>query len=83
MPPFNSIIIYVISPLIISIVTFTLKSIYERLARLEEKMQSKPSDLEVRQLLSDKYDPLALDIKEIKEMQQKLFDLYVQTVQKI
>ena len=43
-------------------------------------MQHVVSETEARQLISDKYDPLACDIKEIKEMQRKLFDLYVESV---
>lgn len=57
-----------------------MKGTAERLRQIEVEMQNKTSEAQVRQIVSDKYDPLSQDIREIKETQTKMFDLYLELV---
>lgn len=75
-------LIYFGIPIAMSLLTYIIRGLLHRLNTLEERMQHTTTEPQVRQLLSDKYDPLAQDIHEIKEMQQKLFDLYVKSLEK-
>lgn len=75
---FYDVVIYVGAPLLVSLATWSLKGILERIRNLEFEMQRKTSETQVRQLVSDKYDPLASDIREIKETQAKMLDLYLE-----
>lgn len=70
-------IIYLGFPAILGMGTFIFRSIFKRLENLENKMSQTTNEPQVRQLIKDKYDPLSQDIREIKEMQQKLLDLII------
>lgn len=77
-----SILGYIILPLI-SLIVFPLvksklDSQEERLKGLEEKARHLTTETQVRQLIIDKYDPLYLQLEDIKEKLDKLFDLYIE-----
>lgn len=76
--------LYFVIPLVMSVGAFLMKSLWEnqvqRIDSLETRMQHTTTDAEVRQLVSDRYDPLVQDIKEIKDMQQKCMDLIIQSL---
>jgi ABC-type protease/lipase transport system fused ATPase/permease subunit len=63
------IVVYVVLPTVIGLVTFVGRNILTRIAKLEDQMHSTLSEIETRQIISDKYDPIIQDIKEIKELQ--------------
>lgn len=65
------IFIYIILPFVVGLISFAIKNVLNRIAILEEKIQMTTTETEVRQLISDKYEPLLQDIKEIKESQFK------------
>ncbi len=68
---------YIILPLIASFGSYLFKGLFDRLKSLEVKMQDTVSEPKTRQLINDRYDPLAQDIRDIKEKLDKLFDLYI------
>jgi len=51
------------------------KTMLHRIERLEEKIDTKIDEKTVRQLVSDKLDPLTQDIKELKDLVTKLLEL--------
>lgn len=73
-----SILGYIILPLVTASGSHIINGLFRRIAVLEDKMQHTTSEPQVRQLIQDKYDPLAQDIRDIKEKLDKLFDLYLQ-----
>lgn len=81
-----TVLTYAALPLILTMGSFIVKSLFNRLDSLESKMASTTTEAQVRQIVSDRYDPLAQDIRDIKEYQEKLdskldklFDLYINT----
>lgn len=77
MPSFDPIIMYIVFTIGIPVGAYFTRSLIQRIAVLEENMQHTITEPQVRQFFQDKYDPIREDIKEIKEMQQKLFDVYL------
>lgn len=78
----NTLMMYLGFPLILSLGTYVVRSLLQRIETLEGKMSNTVSEPQVRQLLQDRYDPIMQDIYEIKQMQQKLLDLYLQVQNK-
>lgn len=59
---------------------FLIRSVLGRISILESRIQDSMSEVKVRQLIQDKYDPIQEDIHEIKDKLNKIFDLYVKTL---
>ena len=68
----------------VSIATITLvtapflyiwKNAVSRIEKLEEEVDSKMSETEVRQLLADKLEPISRDTREVKELVIQLLQL--------
>ena len=74
----ETIVIYAFLPSVITMGSFIVRSFVKRLDELEDKMQRSTTEPQVRQLINDRYDPLAQDIREIKEKLDKLFDMQLQ-----
>ncbi len=52
-----------------------MERIEQRLTKLEEKVSSQVTEPELRQILSDKLDPLKEDISEVRKQAEKITDL--------
>jgi hypothetical protein len=78
----TTLLMYLILPVVLTLVTYIARNLLGRLEAVEEKMSHATTEPQVRQLISDRYDPLAQDIREIKENQQKLFELVMQVINK-
>lgn len=74
------ILLYLIPPALLTMATYIARGFLVRIQLLEDKMNHTITENQVQQLLHYKYDPLAEDIREIKEMQKKLFDMVVQSI---
>ncbi len=59
---------YIIAPMVITYIGYTMKSHVDRIESMEKKLADKLDESQVRLLMSDKIDPIKEDIKEIKEM---------------
>lgn len=70
-------LLWVLFSCITGMAAYFMRNLIMRLETLENKIQSKIDEPEVRQLLSDKLDPMKEDIAEIKGTVQKLFDLHI------
>lgn len=70
----SSIVLYVIIPILLSLVGYIRRIDVERIAKLEAKVDTTMSDVEVRQLLVDKLEPVTEDLKEIKVKMDKVID---------
>lgn len=73
-----TVLIYVAIPLISGVVGMFIRSILSDITMLKEAIRSATTEMEVRQLISDKLSPMQQNIEDIKTMQQKLLDLYLQ-----
>jgi hypothetical protein len=69
------VIVYIIVPLVTALITYILRSFGQRLDAIEEKLNHRITETEVRQIIADKVDPLKESLKEIKDKIDKLFDL--------
>jgi uncharacterized UPF0160 family protein len=69
----NTIIGFVVIP----IIAYFFKSTFQRLANLENKMESTVSESRVRQLMLDQILPLKEDLHEIKQKIDRIFEYYV------
>lgn len=76
-----NLILYVVAPVVMAMGTFIFKSILSRLDEVERQMSHSITDPQARQLIQDKLEPLAQDIKEIKDMQQKQLDMMLYSLQ--
>jgi Tfp pilus assembly protein PilO len=63
-----NIIYYVIAPMFVTYVGYSMKSHVDRIESMEKKLSEKLDEPQVRLLMADKIDPIKEDIKEIKEM---------------
>jgi len=80
---FTSLITYVGFPLIGGLIVFVFKNIMlDKINDLEVRMREAVTEHQVRQLITDRYQPLENDLKEIKENQIKLLDLYMETLKR-
>ncbi len=68
------IVTYIIVPSITILVIPAVRSMYVRLSNLETQIQTKISNLEARQLLSDKLDPVHTDLAEIKQQLNQIIN---------
>ena len=57
-----------------------MKNILQRIDVLETQVAERTTPVDVRQLLSDKLDPINKALEEIKEQNKKLLDLYINLV---
>lgn len=71
-------ITYVLVPTVFAVVGFIARNFHVRLSSLETQIVRKLDQSEVRQIVSDKIDPIREDIHEIKEDLTKLIDLMIQ-----
>lgn len=69
-------------PSLSAMAAYLVKNLLHRLDNLETQLQSKTSDVEVRQLLTDKLEPINKALDEIKNQNDKLYDLYIKLVSK-
>jgi hypothetical protein len=76
----DMVLIYAGFPILVSMGTFLVRNLLQRIDSLEEKMSHTTTESQVRQLVLDKFEPLAQDIKDIKEMQQKCLDMNIQAL---
>lgn len=68
-------LIYGALPSILGFGAFLVKSLLNRLDLVETLVDSKVNELRVRELLSDKVDPIREDIQELKVKLDKITDL--------
>ncbi len=68
---------YAIIPIILGIGTFIMKSIHMRLDEIEKVLPSKLNRGDVRQIVSDKIDPIHEDLKDLKDQVDKVIDLLI------
>ena len=71
----KTILIYTALPLAIAIGRYIMKSYADRIDVLEREVSSKLDELEVRQLMSDKVDPINQNIQEIKQQLKDILNL--------
>jgi hypothetical protein len=62
-------------PAILGIGGWAMKTVSSRLSALEDEMVERTTDKQVRQIVSDKIDPLREDIHELKAKLDKIVDL--------
>lgn len=74
--------VYLVVTIVLSVATYFIKHLLVRLSTLEAQMQTKIDDVEARQLIQDKTEPVNANIAEIKEKLDKLFDLYIANLKK-
>lgn len=67
--------VYGALPSILGFGAFLVKSLLNRISVLENVVSDKISEPRVRELLSDKVDPIREDIQEIKDQLNKITDL--------
>lgn len=82
-----SVVLTIAIPIVLGLITYFYKTVISRINQLEERMQTTTTEPQVRQLINDRYDPLAQDIRDIKEYQEKLdvkldklFEIYVNSI---
>ncbi len=69
------ILIYGVLPIIIGIGSWVMRSMIQRLEEVERKVSIKTDENYVRQLLTDKIDPIREDIHELKAKLDKIVDI--------
>ncbi len=74
------IVYYLIGPAILMIAGWFMKSHVERISALEEKIEHKTTEMEVRLILSDKIDPMREDIHELKASVDKILDILLKKI---
>ncbi len=67
-------IIYVAGPVFTILILPIIRGLYVRLDTLEKQIQNKVSSSDVRQLLSDKLDPVHEDLSEIKQQLNQIIN---------
>lgn len=65
----------VLIPTLLGIVKYLMKTHTDRIETLEKLMPMKMTEVEVRQILSDKLDPLKDSIEDCKERLDKILDM--------
>lgn len=68
-------LLYGIIPSIIGGSTYFMKSLLVRISNLESTMPTKLDEKEVRQLLSDKLDPVREDLRKLEGKLDKITDI--------
>ena len=68
-------LVYIAIPIIIGIGRWLMQSLLNRLNVLEHQIDTKIDEPKVRQLLTDKIDPIQEDIAELKVRLDKIIDL--------
>ncbi len=75
----SQIVLYVIIPILLSLVGYIRRGDVQRLDKIEDKLDKTLSKEEIRQLLVDKIAPLSEDLAEIRgkidKVVDRLFDL--------
>lgn len=71
----KNLIIFVASPLILSIIGYFMKTHVDRIQVLEKEIDHKVNEREVRALMNDKLEPIREDIKELKATTDKILDI--------
>jgi flagellar motor component MotA len=66
----------IVIPILAGIGAFFVRSIMSRIEKLEQDLNSVVTETQVRQMLSDKLDPVKEDMTEIKDSIKRLFELY-------
>jgi Tfp pilus assembly protein PilO len=66
----------------LSILGFWVKSMMNRIEKLEERQKTKQDEQQVRQLMADKVDPLKEKLEEIKDSVDRLYDLWINNSRK-
>lgn len=70
-----TLILSLVVPSVLGVVAYIVRAQMQRLDTLERQMITKTDEHEVRQLLSDKVDPIKESMSEIKEKVDKVIDL--------
>lgn len=65
------------SPIILALIGFIIRSIYQRIDTIENKLEKTINKEEVRQTIDDKVNPIREDLTEIKDAIRQLFLLYL------
>lgn len=82
----TQIFIYVIVPILIGVISFSINSLLKRISSLEQTMINTTTrmqtEAQVRQLITDRYDPISEDIREIKDKMDKMLDIYLKVLEK-
>ena len=68
---------YAVVPLVLGAVGFIMRNIHVRLDRLEEVITQKLDQKDVRQIISDKIDPIRDDIKDLKDQNSEILKLLI------
>lgn len=67
----------VVLPLFAGIIAYFVRNIMSRIEKLEQSLDTAVTEQQVRQILTDKIDPVKEDMSDIKDNIKKLFDLYI------
>ncbi len=68
-----------IAPLIAILIGYIMKTMVDRINKLEQKVEATISEPEVRTILNDKLNPIQDDLKEIKNSIKQLYDILLTT----
>lgn len=71
------VIIGITTPLLVGILLFVLRSMHQRISDTEVEAKHFMPKGEVRELIEDKIGGLRIDIAEVKEKIDQLFELYI------
>lgn len=74
----EAILIYAALPVLIGLGTYIVKTlILTRLDTIEDMLPSKLNETQVRQLLTDRIEPIREDIHDLKEKLDNIYDLLI------
>jgi hypothetical protein len=71
------VLIYALIPIVLGSGSYFIRNILMRISELERQIPIRVTDSQVRQLLTDKLDPLQSDITELKEKLDKIVDILI------
>ena len=69
-------LIYVVIPLSLGLGTYLVKSQISRIDKLEDRLNNVLTEMECRQIISDKLEPIRVEVTEIKKYVERNFPLY-------
>ena len=67
-------LIYGVLPVILGTGAYAMRSVFQRLTSLEQTVQKKVEEDQVRQLLVDKIEPLREDVQDLKDKIDRIYD---------
>ncbi len=68
-------ILYSSVPVLVGVLGYLGKSYMNKISKIEEELDTKLSEQQTRQILSDRLDPIKESVEEVKEKLDKLYDL--------